>query len=148
MTTTSAHLPHSQAPQQANSLQSAVPLPTLLIKQNLRSGQCINYAGNVVVIGHAHAGSEINAVGDINVWGELRGLAHAGMPSAEHPQGNRLAEVRALNIEALQLRIADTFARRPDRMTAHKLSITWTGTPEVARVIDGEIQVFSEIHDA
>ena len=38
----------------------------------------------------AHAGSEISATGDITVWGEIRGIAHAGS------QGDYRAEIRAM----------------------------------------------------
>lgn len=113
------------------------PVPTLYYRQNLRSGQLIRFHGHVVLVGDAHAGSEILAGGDILVWGELRGIAHAGT------QGNYKAEIRAMRIEALQLRIAEYIARRPDRIYYHKESAEQGFTsPEVARVADGEIKVF------
>lgn len=112
---------------------------TLLVKGNLRSGQVLRFAGNLVVLGDAHAGSEITADGDIVIWGELLGIAHAGA------NGNNQAEIRAMKIEALQLRIADHIARRPDRMYYHKpQGANAMPTPEVARVHEGEIRVFKE----
>lgn len=109
---------------------------TLYIRQTMRSGQTIRFNGNVVVVGDVHAGSEITAGGDILVWGELRGIAHAGA------QGNFKAEIRAMKIEALQLRIAEYIARRPDRVFYHKDGTETVISPEVARVADGEIKIF------
>ncbi len=112
---------------------------TLFLKQTLRSGQTIHFEGNVIIVGDVHAGSEITAGGDIVIWGELRGIAHAGS------QGNYKAEIRAMKIEALQLRIADYIARRPDRIYYHKDSGVNSQAPEVAKVSDGEIRIFKEM---
>lgn len=109
---------------------------TLYLRQNLRSGQTVRFNGNIVIVGDVHAGSEITAGGDILVWGELRGIAHAGA------QGNYKSEIRAMKIEALQLRIADYIARRPDRIYYHKEGVDQGLSPEMARVADGEIKIF------
>lgn len=120
----------------------AVPYPdsavnTLYLRQTLRSGKTVRFNGNIVIVGDVHAGSEITAGGDIVVWGELRGIAHAGA------QGNYKSEIRAMKIEALQLRIADYIARRPDRIYYHKDGADHHAlSPEVARVADGEIKIF------
>jgi septum site-determining protein MinC len=114
--------------------------PTLYLKQNLRSGKVVRFDGNIIIIGDAHAGSEISAAGDITVWGELRGIAHAGT------KGNYRAEIRALRIEAIQLRIADFIARRPDRIFYHKdANGQATHHPELAKVMDGEIKIIQEV---
>lgn len=109
---------------------------TLYLRQTLRSGQTVRFKGHVVIVGDVHAGSEITAGGDIVVWGELRGIAHAGA------QGNYKSEIRAMKIEALQLRIADYIARRPDRIYYHKEGAEHASSPEVARVADAEIKIF------
>jgi hypothetical protein len=109
---------------------------TLYLRQTLRSGQTIRFKGHVIIVGDVHAGSEITAGGDIVVWGELRGIAHAGA------QGNYKSEIRAMKIEALQLRIADYIARRPDRIYYHKEGAEHASSPEVARVADAEIKIF------
>ena len=109
---------------------------TLYLRQTLRSGQTVRFKGHVVIVGDVHAGSEITAGGDIVVWGELRGIAHAGA------QGNYKSEIRAMKIEALQLRIADYIARRPDRIYYHKDGAEHAASPEMARVADGEIKIF------
>ncbi len=89
-----------------------------------------------MIVGDVHTGSEITAAGDIVVWGELRGIAHAGA------KGDYRTEIRAMKIEALQLRIADYIARRPDRIYYHKDGAENIISPEVARVADGEIKIF------
>ena len=72
---------------------------TTYVNQTLRSGQILESEGNVVIIGDCHPGSEIRAIGDITVWGVLSGIAHAGM------SGNTNAKIRALKMNAVQLRI-------------------------------------------
>ena len=110
--------------------------PTKYIKQTIRSGQVINYEGNIVIIGDCHPGCEITAFGDITVWGILSGIAHAGSA------GNQKARVRALKMNAIQLRIANCYSRRPDSLNTVYIEKTNSFTPEEARIINGEIVVF------
>lgn len=110
--------------------------PTKYIKQTLRSGQVINYEGNVVIIGDCHPGCEVTAFGDITVWGVLSGIAHAGSG------GNQKARVRALKMNAIQLRIANCYSRRPDSLNTVYIEKTNSFTPEEARIINGDIVVF------
>lgn len=102
---------------------------TLLHKRTLRSGQRIDYDGNVVVLGDVNPGAVINCTGDILVFGTLRGVAHAGA------QGNAKAVVVAFRLEPTQLRIAQYISRAPDGETAAP-----TG-PEMALVKDDQIQI-------
>lgn len=110
--------------------------PTKYIKQTIRSGQVINYEGNIVIIGDCHPGCEITAFGDITVWGILSGIAHAGAG------GNQKARVRALKMNAIQLRIASCYSRRPDSLNTVYIEKTNSFTPEEARIVNGEIVVF------
>lgn len=104
-------------------------------KQTVRSGQVIKSNGNVVIIGDCHPGCEIHAAGDITVWGILGGIAHAGSA------GNTKARIRALNLNAIQLRIAESYARRPDHIKNIYIEKTNTFTPEEARNINGSIVI-------
>jgi septum site-determining protein MinC len=110
--------------------------PTLYYKQNLRSGQVLESEGHIVIIGDVHSGSEIHAEGDILVWGTLNGIAHAGR------NGDSQAEIRAVKIEAVQIRIADKISRRPDRL--FKLDTPSPRGLEVAKIKQGEIQIFED----
>ena len=109
---------------------------TKYIKQTIRSGQIVNYDGNIVIIGDCNPGSEITASGDITVWGVLSGIAHAGI------NGNIKASVRALKMNAIQLRIANCYSRRPDSMNTIFVEKSNSFTPEEARILNGEIVVF------
>ena len=109
---------------------------TTYINQTLRSWQVIESDGNVVIIGDCHPGSEIRAIGDITVWGILSGIAHAGY------KGNNSAKVRALKMNAVQLRIGDCYSRRPDGTNIPYIIKSSIFTPEEARVVDGEIMLF------
>lgn len=109
---------------------------TTYINQTLRSGQILEADGNVVIIGDCHPGSEIRALGDITVWGVLSGIAHAGC------KGNVNAKIRALKMNAVQLRIGNCYSRRPDGTNIPYIIRSSIFTPEEARVIDGEIMLF------
>jgi septum formation inhibitor MinC len=127
----------------ANQSLAHHELPTKTLKGNLRSGRFESFAGHLVIIGDVHTGAEIRVQGDVLVWGELRGLVHAGF------KGSREAEVRSLKLDAVQIRIADVMARRPDRHTQlPSAQEPWKATegsffPEIARVVDGEIQLYT-----
>jgi septum site-determining protein MinC len=99
----------------------------VLIKRTLRSGRTIRSMGHVVVIGDVNSGAEIIAVGDVIVWGKLRGTVHAGA------QGDENAVVCALDLAPLQLRIAGliTVPPRENRRTPQ---------PEMAHINEGRIE--------
>lgn len=123
------------------SLRETEKLPTLYIQRTLRSGQSISSDGNIVIIGDANPGSEIIAKGDITVWGILGGIAHAGSA------GNQYAKIRALKMNAIQLRIADTFARRPDNINIPYIQKTDTFIPEEACIYKKQI-IIHKIHES
>jgi len=81
---------------------------TKFIQGTLRSGQNIDYKGNVVVLGDVNPGAKITAYGNIIVMGSLRGVAHAGA------NGNIDSCVAAFYLDPTQLRIADVITRAPD----------------------------------
>lgn len=110
---------------------------TFYIKQTLRSGQKIEVDGNLILIGDCNAGSEIIASGDILIWGILSGIAHAGN------KGDKKSCIRAFKINAIQLRIAELLARKPDRIDIDKVEKTDLFNPEEAKVTDGEIVIYS-----
>ena len=114
-------------------------LPTLYINQTLRSGQTVNYEGNILIIGDAHPGSEIVATGDITVWGILGGIAHAGS------RGNITSKVRALKLNAIQLRIAGLYARRNDTLNVPYVQKTNEFTPEEAQIEESKIVIYKKL---
>ncbi len=78
-----------------------------LVHHTCRSGTRIESPGDCVILGDVNPGAEILAAGDIVVFGNLRGVAHAGM------LGDRSAKIVALSIEPHQIRIADLVALPP-----------------------------------
>jgi septum site-determining protein MinC len=104
----------------------------LYVKQTLRSGQTVSHKGDLVIVGDVNPGAEIMAEGDITVWGSLRGIAHAGVG------GNAEAEIRALNLQPIQIRIATAIARAPDRP---RISYASGTGPETARIVEGKIRI-------
>jgi septum site-determining protein MinC len=98
----------------------------LFLRQTLRSGQSIHYAGNVTLIGDVNPGAEIVAGGNILVWGTIRGVAHAGA------FGDEETSVSALSLQPSQIRIAGYIGRTPDRRRG-------SPGPEIARIEGGQI---------
>jgi septum site-determining protein MinC len=69
------------------------------------------------------------ATGDVVVLGKLRGVAHAGA------EGSASAEIIALDLHPIQLRIAEYIGRSPD------LDLEPNRDPETAKVEDGNIVI-------
>lgn len=100
---------------------------TKFIMSTIRSGQDLEFPGNVVIIGDINAGSQVRAGGNIIVLGTLRGVVHAGV------SGNEKAIIAAYSLQPTQLRIAGIISRPPDGETVKPRC------PELARVKDGYI---------
>ncbi len=107
----------------------------VLVRRTLRSGRSVRHSGHVVVIGDVNPGAEIVAGGNVVVWGRLRGVVHAGAPSAtlqgSSTNGDDNAVVCALDLSPTQLRIAHYIATSPARKGEPK--------PEMARIRNGQI---------
>ena len=107
-------------------------IPSITIRKTVRSGQRIEYEGNILVLGDVNPGAEIIATGDIVVLGKLRGTAHAGA------KGDVLAEIYAFQIKPVQIRIAGVFTRAPEK--EREKETRYFG-PEVAKIRDDQIVV-------
>jgi septum site-determining protein MinC len=101
---------------------------TIFLRRTIRSGQAIQHAGNIVVMGDINPGAEIIAGGDIIVWGVLRGMVHAGYPDNEN------AVVCSLSLAPVQLRIAHLLSRPPEGFESQV-------RPETAAIKNGQIVV-------
>ncbi len=109
------------APLQQEQQQRSIPPTERMHLQwgPLRSGQQIQYDGNVVVLGNVHPGAEIIASQNIIVWGRLEGIARAGS------NGDMSSFVCALALQPLQLRIGALLALpfdKPDRVEKEVIS--------------------------
>ncbi|NLK37294.1 MAG: septum site-determining protein MinC [Epulopiscium sp.] len=98
-------------------------------KGSIRSGQCLEFDGSVVLIGDVNPGGEIKAEGNIIILGQLKGMAHAGC------KGMMDAFVTAIYMVPVQLRIADIITRFPEE------NKKGPKPPEYAYVEDGQIYV-------
>lgn len=105
---------------------------TKFYRGTMRSGNQINFKGNVVVMGDVNPGAEIIATGNILVMGILKGTVHAGC------KGNNNAIVTAQGIYPTQLRIADIITVSPNEKIEKKQSF------ETAYVKDGMIYIGEE----
>lgn len=78
-------------------------------KGNLRSGQSLEVDSSVIIIGDVNQGASVTAGGNIIVLGSLLGTVFAGA------NGNPDSFVLAFDLDPVQIRIADTIARAPDK---------------------------------
>lgn len=101
---------------------------TKFIRKTIRSGQIINYPGNVVIIGDVNPGSEVYAAGNVIVLGILKGGVHAGVG------GSDKAIIAAFCLQPQILQIGHIITRSPEDEAKPKY-------PEVARVKDNNIIV-------
>ncbi|MCL2678137.1 MAG: septum site-determining protein MinC [Clostridiales bacterium] len=102
---------------------------TMLVQRTMRSGQNVNFDGNVVVLGDVNPGAEVIASGHVLVMGALRGVVHAGAGGFDG------ATITALELSPTQLRIASHITRPPDGEEAGEGLLA----PETARIKDGSV---------
>ena len=108
----------------------------VIIQGNLRSGQDVSCRQSVVILGDVKPGANVVSYGSIFILGELRGNAFAGAG------GDRNAIVMALDLNPLQVRIADAIAISPDAERGPKIRLKKkkfmgndnSGEPEVAYI--------------
>lgn len=78
-------------------------------KGNLRSGQVLEVATSIIILGDVNPGAKVVSTGNIIVLGALKGNAYAGV------SGNQNAFVLALDMAPVQVKIAEVIARCPDQ---------------------------------
>lgn len=99
-------------------------------KGNLRSGQVLEVESSIIVIGDVNNGAKVVSKGNVIILGSLKGNVFAGA------SGNSNAFVVALDMEPVQIRIADIIARAPD-----KKSKDVKREAKIAFVDDGNIYI-------
>lgn len=99
-------------------------------KGNLRSGQVLDVETSIIIIGDVKAGAKVISKGNVIILGALRGNVYAGA------DGNVDAFVVALDMDPVQIRIADTIARAPDKPQKKKVKET-----KIAFWEDGNIYI-------
>lgn len=102
---------------------------SLIIRATIRSGQLIQYKGDVVVVGDVNPGAHIKAGGSVIIMGNMRGIVQAGA------NGDYGAFIVAYKMQPTQLRIGDIITRSPDGMGSK------FNNPEIAMVKQGMIVV-------
>ena len=101
---------------------------TKFIRKTVRGGECIDYQGNIVIIGDVNSGSEVYASGNVIVLGRIKGKVSAGT------NGNTKAVIAAFSLQPEMLKIANIIAMSPD--DAQKPTY-----PELAKIKNGSIIV-------
>ncbi len=104
----------SQGGRQAEAASSAEaqagrPMPSIIVREPVRSGQSIIFPdGDVTIVGSVASGAEIVAGGSIHVYGTLRGRALAGSV------GNASARIFCRKLEAELLAIDGLYKSAED----------------------------------
>ncbi len=98
----------------------------------VRSGQTLEFSGNIVILGDVNPGAYVVASGDIIVMGRLHGVVHAGA------EGEERATVIGAHFQPSQLRIAQYIGRSPDELPRSRPKQPQT---EKAYIKDGVIVI-------
>ncbi len=106
-------------------------------KGTLRSGQLLETESSVVILGDVNPGGKVVACGNVIVLGSLKGNIFAGA------NGNENAFVVALDMEPMQIKIADVIARCSDSSPVKKKlrAKAKVVQPKIAYVYEGNIYV-------
>ena len=108
-------------------------------KGNLRSGQVLECATSVTLIGDVNPGAKIVSEGNIVILGALKGNAHAGI------NGNDNCFIFALDMSPIMLQIGQYYAKSPDKEAVKKRLIPKRKTdaegysPKIATAQEGTI---------
>lgn len=126
--------------EQQSALQCETTLTAKFYKGTVRSGQCIKHAGHLVILGDVNPGGMVIADGNVIVLGMLKGIAHAGA------NGDVGSFICALDLQPMQLRIAQYYTREPEAAMEGKDSqlnpiSKYEGTAEIAYVLDQHMHI-------
>ena len=88
---------------------------TKFIRKTVRGGQCVDFQGNIVIVGDVNSGAEVYAGGNIIVLGSIKGNVYAGVG------GNRKAIIAAFALQPEILKIGDIITISPDDFEKPKI---------------------------
>ncbi|MBV1878834.1 MAG: septum site-determining protein MinC [Pseudomonadales bacterium] len=87
----------------AEEITTSQDQTTQIISRQIRSGQQVYSAADLIIIGNVNEGAEVLAQGNIHIYGTLRGRALAGV------QGNTKARIFCQQLSAELIAIAGNF---------------------------------------
>ncbi len=87
---------------------AAVPKPSLMITQPVRSGQMVTSEGDITVIGSVASGADVIAGGSVHIYGTARGRVAAGA------MGDATARIFCHRLEAELVAIAGYYKTSED----------------------------------
>ncbi|SHJ47093.1 septum site-determining protein MinC [Hathewaya proteolytica DSM 3090] len=91
-----------------DSFNGVVEGRTKFINKSIRSGQVVDYSGNIVIIGDVNPGAEVSASGNVIIMGALKGIVHAGN------NGNMEAIISAIQLQPQIMSIGNIITRAPE----------------------------------
>lgn len=106
----------------------------VVVMSDMKSGSQVNSTSNVVIMGDISPGARVVARGNVIVMGRIKGFVHAGA------SGNDSAYIVANNLDPKILRISNNMAEAPDDdncVEEKKIN------PEIAFVSNGRIVIES-----
>lgn len=104
----------------------------IVVMADMKSGSQVSSTSNVVVMGNVDPGARIVANGNVTVMGKVKGFIHAGAT------GNENAYVVANYLNAKVLQIGQNIAEAPDDESYEEENLI---KPEIALVSDGTIVI-------
>jgi septum site-determining protein MinC len=109
-------------------------------KGTLRSGQQVEAATSLIVLGDVNPGAKVIAKGNIVILGALKGFAYAGA------DGDDGCFVAALEMDPVQIKIGDHIGRSADkkglpRSSSRRKADGDASVPQIATVYKGQILI-------
>lgn len=109
-------------------------------KGTLRSGQQLESATSMIVMGDVNPGAKVIAKGNIVILGALKGIAYAGA------DGDDSCFVAALEMDPMQIKIGDHMGRAADKKDLPKSGFRRkskddASVPQIATVYEGQILI-------
>lgn len=109
--------------------------PTKFFRGTLRSGNKIEYDGNIVVIGDVNPGAMLRAKGNIIVLGHLNGTVYAGLDD------DKDAFIGANYMNPIQLVIGSTIAKPMQKEILDTNKVDRKGGFKIAYIKNNEILI-------
>ncbi|MGL6107616.1 septum site-determining protein MinC [Romboutsia sp.] len=106
----------------------------IIVMTDMKSGSQVNSTSNVVIMGNVSSGAKVVANGNVVVMGSVNGFIHAGA------NGNEQAYAVANNLTPKILQIADNIAEAPDDDNYEEEK---EACPEIAFISEGIIVIES-----
>lgn len=102
--------------------QNVLTEQIIVIPHTMRSGQVVNFDGNVVILGNINEGAQVEATQDVYVFGIIKGIVNAGR------------RIVSLGFKPLRMQLGSKTIELESNDKSYK-------KPRVIEIVNGEVQI-------